>query len=413
MKRSVSGVFLFTVVVALFTLFYKPLPDAYGQTKPTPTPIEKGQTSSASGNVVVPDHIPFDDSLIDQLKVPTGFKVNVFAKDLSNVRMMAVSADGVVYVTRREQGDVMMLRDTNNDGQADENKIIADNIERVHGITIHDGKLYLIDTRRLYVSTIQPDGTINTPQMLIDDLPDGGQHDNRTLAFGPDNMLYISVGSTCNACRESNPENATILKVNPDTWGREIVARGLRNAEGFGWHPETGELWAMDMGTDWRGDEIPPEELNLIQATQNYGWPFCFGNKQVDQNFAQNPEGQSKEQYCAETTAPVLTYEAHAATVHMVFYTAAQFPKEYLNHAFVSSRGSWNRAPAVGYKVLRLVFENGKPVRFEDFLTGFLAPDGKSFFARPTGLAVHPDGSLLLTDDTNGVIYRIAYTAND
>lgn len=226
-------------------------------------------------------------------------------------------------------------------------------------------------------------------------------------------MLYITVGSTCNECGESNQENATVLRANPGGSNRVIYSKGLRNTIGFGWHPETGELWGMDHGTDWRGDNNPPEELNLLAEGNDHGWPFCYGEQEPDVYTPHEPpSGVSKAAYCANTTAPTLTYQAHSAPIGMIFYTAEQFSEEYRQDAFIAMRGSWNRSEATGYEVVRLHFENGQPVSFESFVSGFLIEDGTAHFARLAGIAIAPDGSLLVSDDTNGVIYRIAYTGN-
>jgi len=219
----------------------------------------------------------FDEALLGQLQAPEGFTVTVFAQQVGNARMMAVGPDGTVYVTRPESHDVMALRDRDGDGRAEEATVVAANLRFVHGITIHADRLYLAGETSVWVADLLPDGGVGEPQVLIDDLPDGDQHYRRTIAVGPDGMLYVSIGSSCNNCRESNRENATLLQANAD--GRIVFAAGLRNTIGWGWHPETGELWGMDHGSDWRGDDQPPEELNRIEEGRNYGWPYCFGDR--------------------------------------------------------------------------------------------------------------------------------------
>ncbi|NDJ20262.1 sorbosone dehydrogenase family protein [Nostoc sp. B(2019)] len=363
------------------------------------------------GYLATPERLEFKESLLQQLKMPAGFSINVFAKDLGNPRKLAVGGDGTVYVTRREQGDILALRDRNNDGRVDNIQTVASGHKYVNGITIRQNRLYFVTDRQLYAADIGKDGNLGKPQVLIDDLPDAGQHPNRTIAFGPDGMLYVSVGSTCNACDETNDESATLLRAQPDGSKRTIYAEGLRNTIGFAWHPQTKELWGLDHGSDWRGNDQPPEELNQIVQGADYGWPFCWGDRRPDVYLSANPQGKTKEEYCAKTQPPVLTYTAHSAPLDFVFYTASQFPQEYRNDAFVTMRGSWNRKPPAGYKIVRIRYQNGKPAAFEDFITGFLNPQATAQFGRPVGLAVLPNGSLLFTDDTNGVIYRVSYAA--
>lgn len=373
---------------------------------------QKPAVERMEGHLATPERLEFSESLLQQLKMPAGFEISVFAKDLGNPRMIAVGSDGTVYVTRREQGDVLALKDTTGDGRADKQTTVASKLPFVNGITIHQNRLYFVTDKQLYAADLQQDGTVGQPQILIDDLPDGGQHPNRTLGFGPDGMMYLSVGSSCNACDEPNKEHATLLQAPMDGSRRTIYASGLRNTIGFAWHPETGELWGMDHGSDWRGDDQPPEELNRIQQGQNYGWPFCYADRRPDVYLSANPKEMTKEEYCAKTEAPVLTYQAHSAPLDLVFYTGSQFPQEYNGDAFVTMRGSWNRNPPVGYKVVRVRFQNGQPVAFEDFITGFLREDQMAQFGRPVGLGLAPDGSLMFTDDTNGVIYRVSYNGS-
>lgn len=371
-----------------------------------PETEQEPTSAQINGYIFRPALAPASDQNVSQLKVPEGFTVTKFAEQLGKPRILVVSNAGNVYVSDREAGLVLMLRDDNGDGVA-EVKQIAATIKQAHGLTIYNNNLYITSVTEVYSATINPDGTLGQPQMIINNLPDGGQHPNRTLAFGPDGMMYITVGSTCNSCDEPNPQSATILKANPDGTNVTVYAKGLRNTIGFGWHPQTGEMWGMDHGIDWLGDEEQKEELNLIKPNANYGWPYIYGEGKY--NPGDRPPGDTTyQQYLQLTTLPSLTYTAHAAPMQMVFYTANSFPAQYKNDAFITMRGSWNRSTAVGYKVVRLRFENGKPVRFDDFLTGFLVNNNRSHFARLVGLAIHTDGSLLVGDDTNGVIYKVS-----
>jgi glucose/arabinose dehydrogenase len=350
--------------------------------------------------------VPATEQNVKQLKVPAGFKVNKFADQMGKPRILVVSNSGDVYVSDRERGIVMLMKDTNLDGVAEDKKTVA-TIKQAHGLAIHNSRMYIAAVREVYVADIFEDGTLGDPQMITDKLPDAGQHPNRTLAVGPDNMLYITVGSTCNACPEPNELNATIVRANLDGSNITILAKGLRNTVGFGWHPQTGEMWGMDHGIDWLGDDEQKEELNPIKPAADYGWPYIYGEGKYNPG-DRPPAGMTYQQMLAKSTLPTLLYQAHAAPMQMAFYTGSQFPAEYRNDAFVAMRGSWNRSKAVGYKVVRLHFEDGKPVRFDDFLSGFLVNNNTAHFARLVGVAVHKDGSLLVSDDTNGVIYRVA-----
>jgi len=358
----------------------------------------------------MPEAVEFSEELLNQLQVPSGFQIQVFAKLDGSPRMMVVAEDGSVYITRRDPGDVLRLVDADGDGVAESQETIVSDLDMVHGIAIHDGKLWLAGVKSIWSAPLEDDGTIGDLETIVDDLPDGGQHANRTIAFDDNGLLYVSIGSTCNDCPETNPENATIVRMKPDGTERTVFASGLRNTIGWAWHPETGDLWGMDQGSDWRGDDQPPEELNKLEMNGNYGWPFCFGEKWVDKYLPREPEGMTKAEFCAASIAPAMMYQAHSSPIGFVFYTGSLFPDEYQGDAFVAFRGSWNRNQPTGYKVVRFRFENGQPVAFEDFVTGFLINGGANHFARIAGLAVAKDGSLLISDDTNGVIYRISYT---
>lgn len=359
-------------------------------------------------NVFKPNKVAATSERVGQLKVPEGFSVQLFAQGLGNSRIIAVSDEGFIYVSRREEGDVLLLKDENADGKADGAPVQVLARAQAHGLAIKGNKLYLATVKEIFVSDIRKDGTLGEPKMIIGDLPDAGQHPNRVLAFGPDGMLYISVGSTCNACNESNPENATIIRATPDGKSRTIFASGLRNTIGYDWQPQTGELWGLDHGIDLLGDEVQAEELNKIEQGKQYGWPHVYGAGDI---YPQSTPvgGVTKEQWRDQSQPMTIGYTAHAAPMQMKFYQASAFPTEYRGDAFATMRGSWNRNPASGYEIVRIHFEDGKPKSIEPFLTGFLTDEGKTHFARPVGLAVGKDGSLLMADDANGVIYRIAY----
>lgn len=368
---------------------------------------QEGVLHSVQTNVFRPKHQPFSEDILKRLKVPDGFEVSIFARDLGNARMMAVAEDGTVYVTRPEEKDVIALKD----GDL-KPRVVASDLDGVHGIAIRDGRMFLATVHAVMAADLNADGTIGKIETVVDDLPDGGQHGRRTLAFAPDGALHINVGSSCDACFESSDEKAANLRLDLNSKKRTVFAKGLRNMLGFDWHPETGVMWGVDHGVDHLGDELPGEELNKIEQDAHYGWPFCYGDRKPDWASFTMPEGAPKDEFCqTKTVGPELAFEAHASVINIRFYDAEQFPEEYRNDAFVTLRGSANRADPTGYKVVRVNFDKGEPTGAEDFLTGFLSDDRQMEFGRLAGLAIAPDGSLLVSEDTNGVIFRITYRA--
>jgi glucose/arabinose dehydrogenase len=395
-----ASIFIPTILFCLFGLYC-------GKTA-----AQKGlpakEIISASVTTHFPQHEDFKESMLSRLTVPAGFTVSIAATGLGKPRMMALAPDGSLYITRRDQGDVLLLKDRDGDGKFEELKTVLTKFKGVHGIAIREGWLYLCATRELKRARIKPDGSLETAQLLIKDLPDGGQHPNRTIAFGPDGMLYITVGSTCNDCFESNAENATILQAKPDGSARKIYARGLRNTIGIDWHPVSKDLWGADNGSDMKGDDLPPEELNRVRDSADYGWPLIYGDRQVDKT-REDPPGSTKEEYAKKTEPSVMNLPAHSAPINLVFLDEATgFPADYKDDALISLHGSWNRKDPDGFKVVRVRFENGNPAAMEDFLTGFLNKDGSSRFGRPAGLVVSPKGRVYISDDANGVIYCVS-----
>ncbi|WP_066781101.1 YbhB/YbcL family Raf kinase inhibitor-like protein [Sphingomonas sp. CCH5-D11] len=344
-----------------------------------------------------------------RLKAPRGYKVSVWAQDLGNSRMLAVAPDGSVYVSRRSEADIIRLVDANRDGRADGPPTVIVNRPGLHGLTIFEGMLYFMTAREVFRAPLRPDGGIGTVETLIDDLPDAGQHLNRTLAVGPDRMLYISAGSTCNACDESSQENATLLRASLDGKSREIWASGLRNTIGFGWHPVTGELWGWDQGIDWLGNDLQREEVNKIERGRRYGWPYVFENGQRNPQ-DEPPGGITGAQWAAASTNPALMHVAHSAGMQWAFHPGGGFGPDAAGDAFVALRGSWNRKPASGYEIVRIRFDQqGQAQAVEPFVSGFMSRDGTGHYGRLAGVAVLRDGSLLFSDDANGVLYRVTY----
>ncbi|MBX9931473.1 MAG: PQQ-dependent sugar dehydrogenase [Methylobacterium sp.] len=367
--------------------------------------LQNPGTTKIEANVVKAAPLEATPERIAGLKLPPGFKIEKFAEGLKTPRVIVVAETGALYVSDRDQGTVTMI-----DGTDTAKRKVVLKKPDVHGLAIHDGRLFYVTVKEIFSAPIQADGTLGPETTLVQDLPDAGQHPNRTIAVGPDGWLYASLGSTCNECEERNPENATMVRMKPDGSGREIVASGLRNTIGFDWEPKTKALYGWDDGVDWHGDDVTPEEFNRIEKGKKYGWPYIFGAGM--KNLYREVPNSSLEQWDKDSRRPVLTWTAHASSMQFVFYGGSQFPADYQGDGFVTMHGSWNRKPPSGYEVLRVRFENGEPKSVEPFVTGFLTeggPSGWQRFARPFGLAVAKDGSLLLGDDQHGIIYRISY----
>ncbi|MFL6550395.1 MAG: YbhB/YbcL family Raf kinase inhibitor-like protein [Povalibacter sp.] len=389
---------------------------AFAQQQPDPI-----TDVTITGHVYEPQPVPPTDARIQQLTVPSGFAIHRFAEGLENPRMIAVAEDGTVYVTQRTPGNLVMLKDLDGDGVVDAQRVVA-NVKDLHGIEIRGRKIYLVDVHRIYSADLRADGFLGPLSVVSRGLPDAGQHPNRTLRFSPEGELFVSVGSTCNACDEPNPENATLERVDLNTGKREIFASGLRNTIGFDWHPGSSRLYGMDQGIDWLGDDEQIEELNEIKAKTMYGWPFVYGEDKF--NPQDEPPDVTQLYWAKLSEEPVAGYTAHAAPMQMQFYRASQFPSEYRDSAFFANHGSWNRKPPSGYNVVRAVFNaSGAFVSFEPFVSGFLQPQPNTapplpgaqpwppegFIGRPTGIATARDGALLVGDDTNNMIYRVMY----
>ena len=369
--------------------------------------LTRPKSVPVSSHVVVTEPLEATDARIAGLKLPPGFRIAKWAEGLGKPRVIVVAGNGDVYVSDRENGTITLLKGSE---RATARQVVMRK-KNVHGLALHDGKLFYAATTEVFAAPILAGGGLGGETRIAAGLPDVGQHNDRTLAFGPDGWLYESVGSTCNECDEANPESATIVRMRADGSGREVFAKGLRNTIGFAFRPGSSDLWGWDNGVDWLGDDAQREELNLIRKDRKYGWPLVFGDGQLNL-YRDPPPGQGTiEQWDRDSARPALTYDAHAAGMQLAFYDGAMFPADYRGDAFATMHGSWNRKPPSGYEVVRIRFENGRAVRIEPFVTGFLSKTGADRwgrFARPMGLAVARDGSLLIGEDQNGVIYRIS-----
>jgi glucose/arabinose dehydrogenase len=339
------------------------------------------------------------------ISLPPGFAIGVYAQGLNGPRMMAIGSDGALYVADRGANRVVRLVDANQDGQADGIQVVASSLNQPDSLAFSpkDGSLYVSETTRIWRLSI-PDaqGVYRDRAVVIDNLPADGEHTTRTLLFSPDGAsLYVSIGSSCNACIESDNRRATIMKFNADGTGGQIYASGLRNAVGITFRPGTDELWATDNGRDYLGDTLPPETVYQVVQGQNYGWPRCYAGRIIDPDFGSADS-------CNGVPTPAVEMQAHMAPLGLAFYTGSQFPADYQGGLFIALHGSWNSTVPVGYKVMRVPVTGNQLGQAEDFATGWLAPDG-TVWGRPVDVVTAPDGSLFVSDDSGGVIYRIFY----
>lgn len=317
---------------------------------------------------------------------------------------MAFDDQGILFLSQTKEGKVVAIPDNDKNGRADRMVSILENRHIPHGLAFVklDNGYYLYiaeETQVVRLKRIKKPFTFGKPETIVKGIPDGG-HFTRTIKI-KDNKLYLSVGSSCNVCLETNRLRAAVSRFNLDGSGGEIFAEGLRNSVGIEFSPYTGELWGVNNGRDRLGDDHPKEELNIILKGKHYGWPYCYESQTYDEDF-----GKSFD--CSKTAAPVYTFTAHMAPLGLAFYQNGTLPEKYNHSVFIAFHGSWNRSVPAGYKVVRLKLNaKGEILSHEDFITGWLresgAPDG-----RPVDLEQSPEGDLYLSDDYLGAIYKIS-----
>lgn len=335
------------------------------------------------------------------ITLPDGFSISVFAKNLSNPRVMTWDPAGTLLVSISSEGRVIALPDTNTDGISDDTVVVIQGLNRPHGLAFHDGRLYVAETGAVSSFSYDSKTMKASDEKKLVDLPAGGNHFSRTIGFGPDGRLYITIGSSCNVCIEKDWRRAKMLIANADGTGLREYATGLRNSVFFVWHPVTKALWATDMGRDLLGDNMPPEEVNIIEDGKDYGWPYCYANRVHDDAF--DPQ---KQKSCDTTITPHIMFQAHSAPLGLAFIPDS-WPSEYRGDLLVAYHGSWNRSVPTGYKIVRFDLDDGYRSRNEaDFLGGFL--EGSGALGRPVDLVFDSKGNLFVADDKAGTVYRIS-----
>jgi glucose/arabinose dehydrogenase len=337
--------------------------------------------------------------VLTDIRLPPGFSIEVWSDAVPNARSMALGDNGTVFVATRRDGRIYALSPRGNSATAV--ITLAKNLKMPNGIAFHDGDLYVAENHRItrYLDIENNLDAVPEADVVVDDLPTESHHGWRYIDFGPDGKLYISIGAPCNVCERQGFAN--ISRMNPDGTEREVVASGIRNSVGFTWHPDTGDLWFTDNGRDMLGDDVPPGELNHVSREGlQFGFPYCHGGDIPDPDF-----GEQRD--CSEFEPPAMKLGAHVAPLGVLFYSGDMFPAEFRGQVLIAEHGSWNRSRKVGYRISLVRMERGRPIAYEVFADGWLQNETVS--GRPVDLLTLPDGSLLLSDDQNGVVYRISY----
>jgi glucose/arabinose dehydrogenase len=343
--------------------------------------------------------------VLKQLSLPAGFSISIYADQLPNARSMVLGDDGVLFVGTAKEGKVYAVVDANHDGVADKSYVIAKDLYMPNGVAYKNGALYVAAVNRLlrFDAINQHLDNPPAPVVVTDKLPDDKHHGWKYLRFGSDNKLYTAVGAPCNICDPEKDIYTSLVRLNSDGSDLEILARGIRNTVGFDWQPETNALFFNDNGRDHLGDDEPADELNhWTSKGEHFGYPYCHAGDTLDPEFGKNKK-------CADYVAPVWKYKAHIAPLGMRFYTGQSFPAEYKNQLLVAQHGSWNRTVPQGYQVALVKFKNGKPVAEQSFISGWLTDKGE-VLGRPVDILTLPNGSVLISDDQLGVIYKVTYT---
>jgi glucose/arabinose dehydrogenase len=347
---------------------------------------------------------PPAESIGTRIRAPEGLSVGLFADRVPNARILRFTPAGDLLVSQSREGSVLLLeRDADGDGRSDGRRVLLDGLDRPHGLELHEGWLLVAEGGAIgRVRFDAAAGTLSGEYAhVVTDLPTGGNHWTRSVRIGPDGWMYVSIGSSCNVCEEKDARRAAIVRYRPDGSGEEIVATGLRNAVGFDWRPDTGELYATDNGRDLLGDDFPPCELDRVVAGGFYGWPYANGANVPDPDL-----GAGREERIRSAIPPAHGFRAHTAPLGIAFVRGPDAPAELAGAALVALHGSWNRTRKVGYKVVSLHWQADGSIEERDFLVGF-EQEG-DVIGRPVDVAEGPDGALYVSDDYAGAIYRVS-----
>lgn len=369
-------------------------------------PTETEQATNEDTSIGMPFGPIAED--LQQIKLPAGFRIDYYAKNVENARSMAMSESGILFVGTRSNDKVFAVVDKDRDGNAEEVVEVASGLNSPNGVAIHKGDLYVGEINRVikYPNIEQTFRDKPKFEVINDKFPSDAHHGWKYIAFGPDDKLYVPVGAPCNICKSEDPIYASITRMNADGSNLEVYAEGVRNTVGFAWHPESKNLYFTDNGRDMLGDNTPPDELNrATEKGQHFGYPYCHAGEISDPEFG-------SQRNCSEFVKPVRKLSPHGASLGMKFYTGNMFPGEYKNQAFIAEHGSWNRTEKIGYRLMLAKLDgSGNVTSYEPFATGWLK--GQDDWGRPVDVLQMKDGSLLVSDDKNNAIYRITHTSQN
>lgn len=354
--------------------------------------------AATAAQAVTPEH----RAVVERLQVPKGFRLSIYAENLPSARSLALGDNGVVFVGSRD-GGVYALEDRDRDGYAEQRHVLAENLNMPNGVAYRDGALYVAEIHRIirFDHVLQQLDQRPKPAVVYAKFPTDRHHGWKYLRFGPDGKLYTAIGAPCNICKPDSPY-ASLLRLDADGGNLQVLARGIRNTVGFDWQPGSNILFFNDNGRDYLGDDAPAEELNRwSHPGEDFGYPYCHGGDLADPQYGNDGS-------CAASVAPVWKYKPHIAPLGMRFYTGNQFPAAYRGQLFVAQHGSWNRSVPQGYQLAVVHFAGDQPVREEALITGWL-DGGQRTLGRPVDVLQLPDGSLLISDDYLGVVYRLEY----
>ena len=347
-------------------------------------PVARNKIDDIRPAILPPKSAPQQSTSNLPFKVVNGFRIDEFAKDLGGARDLEFTAGGKLLVSVPNQGKILQLPNK---------EIVIAGLNNPHGIAFNNGKLFVAEEQRVLRYSFEEATSSAKLEKVLFTLPKGGRHTSRTIAFDQKGQMFVSIGSSCDVCVEAHPFFASVIVSNAEGENPRVFASGLRNAVFIAVHPQTDELWGVEMGRDFLGDDLPPDEINIIKDGVDYGWPYCYGNRVHDTNFDKNTYVRSP---CDDTQAPVYEIQAHSAPLGLAFDK---------NSLLVSYHGSWNRSTPVGYKVIKLTLEGEKVIGEEDFITGFI--DGSEATGRHVDIIFDKEGNMYISDDKAGVVYKV------